>query len=107
MHASEVVDLCRTYSLFEWGTQDVYPLAIDRGEGCYLYPIDGREILDFNSIAMNVNIGHGDQRITKAVSKQMEKISFVSPFMVTEVRAEVAKKLAEICLLYTSPSPRD
>ena len=96
MHASEVVDLCRTYSLFEWGTQEVNPLAIDRGEGCYLYTIDGREILDFNSIAMNVNIGHGDQRITKAVSKQMEKISFVSPFMVTEVRAEVAKKLAEI-----------
>ena len=72
------------------------PSAIDRGEGCYLYTIDGREILDFNSIAMNVNIGHGDQRITKAVSKQMEKISFVSPFMVTEVRAEVAMKLAEI-----------
>ena len=96
MHASEVVDLCRTYSLFEWGTQDVNPLAIDRGEGCYLHTMDGREILDFNSIAMNVNIGHGDQRITSAVSKQMEKISFVSPFMVTEVRAEVAKKLAEV-----------
>ncbi|MEC8827971.1 MAG: aminotransferase class III-fold pyridoxal phosphate-dependent enzyme [Actinomycetota bacterium] len=96
MHGPEVIDLCRTYSLFEWGTQEVNPLAIDRGEGCYLYTMDGRQILDFNSIAMNVNIGHGDQRVTEAVARQMRKVSFVSPFMVTEVRAEVARKLAEI-----------
>jgi taurine--2-oxoglutarate transaminase len=96
VNAAEVVDLCRSYSLFEWGTQEVNPLAIDRGEGCYLYTMDGRQILDFNSISMNVNIGHGDQRITEAVAHQMGKVSFVSPFMVTEARAEVAKKLAEI-----------
>ena len=52
MNAAEIVDLCRSYSLFEWGTQEVNPLAIDRGEGCYLYTVDGRQILDFNSIAM-------------------------------------------------------
>ena len=96
MQASEVIALCREYSLFEWGTQEVNPLPIDRGEGCYLYTMDGRQILDFNSIAMNVNIGHGDSRVTDAVTKQMEKVSFVSPFMVTEVRAEVAKKIAEV-----------
>ena len=96
LSAGEIVDLCRTHSLFEWGTQQVSPLAIERGEGCYLYTVDGDRILDFNSISMNVNIGHGDQRVTEAVIEQMRKISFVSPFMVTEVRARVAKKLAEI-----------
>ncbi len=94
--AEEVIDLCRRHSLFEWGTQDVAPQAIARGEGCYLYTVDGEQILDFNSIAMNVNIGHGDQRVTEAVAAQMADVAFVSPFMATEVRARVAQKMAEI-----------
>jgi taurine---2-oxoglutarate transaminase len=92
----EIVRLCCNHSMFEWGTQQVSPLAIERGEGCYLYTVDGRRILDFNSISINVNIGHGDQRVTEAVIEQMRKISFVSPYMVTQVRALVAQKMAEI-----------
>ncbi|MEL6984039.1 MAG: aminotransferase class III-fold pyridoxal phosphate-dependent enzyme [Actinomycetota bacterium] len=94
--AEEIVDLCRRHTLFEWGTQQVTPMAIARGEGCYLYTVDGDRILDFNSIAMNANIGHGDQRVTDAVAAQMADIAFVSPFMATEVRARVAHKLAEV-----------
>ncbi len=96
MTVDEIVDLCRRHSLFEWGTQDVAPQAIARGEGCYLYTVDGDRILDFNSIAMNVNIGHGDQRVTEAVAAQMADVAFVSPFMATEVRALAARKLAEV-----------
>ena len=96
MTADEIVDLSRRYSLFEWGTQDVAPIPIASGKGCYLYTVDGREILDFNSIAMNVNIGHGDPRVAEAVAAQMADVAFVSPFMVTEVRARVGRKLAAI-----------
>jgi taurine--2-oxoglutarate transaminase len=46
---------------------------------------------------MNVNIGHGDQRITEAVVKQMQEVSYVTPSCVTKVRGELGKKLAEIC----------
>ncbi len=46
---------------------------------------------------MNVNIGHGDQRITEAVVKQMQQVSYVTPSCVTEVRGALGKKLAEIC----------
>lgn len=96
MGADEIVGLCRRHSLFEWGTQEVAPVAIARGEGCHLYTVDGDRILDFNSISMNVNIGHGDQRVTEAVAEQLRDIAFVSPFMVTEARARVARMLAEI-----------
>ena len=96
MRADEIIDLCRRHSLFEWGTQDVAPTAIARAEGCYLYTVGGRRILDFNSISMNVNIGHGDQRVTDAAAAQMRKVAFVSPFMATEVRARVAQKVAEV-----------
>jgi taurine--2-oxoglutarate transaminase len=46
---------------------------------------------------MNVNIGHGDQRITAAVVKQMQEVSYVTPGCVTKVRGELGKKLAQIC----------
>ncbi|MCF6342837.1 MAG: aminotransferase class III-fold pyridoxal phosphate-dependent enzyme [Bacteroidales bacterium] len=43
---------------------------------------------------MNVNIGHGNKRITKAVSKQMAELSYVYPGMATQVRGELGKILA-------------
>jgi taurine--2-oxoglutarate transaminase len=46
---------------------------------------------------MNVNIGHGDQRVTDAVVKQMQRVSYVTPSCATQVRGELGKKLAEIC----------
>jgi len=45
---------------------------------------------------MNVNIGHGDQRVTEAVMQQMQDVSFVHPGMTTEARAKLGKKLADI-----------
>ena len=45
---------------------------------------------------MNVNIGHGDQRITEAVTRQMKDLSFIYPGAVTEVRGELGKKIAEL-----------
>ena len=46
---------------------------------------------------MNVNIGHGNQRVTEAVIRQMQEVSYVTPSCVTKVRGELGKKLAEIC----------
>jgi taurine--2-oxoglutarate transaminase len=72
------------------------PISVERGEGVYLYDTEGKKYIDFSSGLMNVNIGHGDQRVTDAVVKQMQKISYVTPSCVTEVRGELGKKIAEI-----------
>lgn len=93
--AAAVVEAARRYTVFEWGTQQVAPLAIERGSGIYLYGMDGVRYTDFNSIAMCVNIGHGDPRVAEAVAAQMAEVSFVSPFMVTRIRAEVGELLAQ------------
>jgi taurine--2-oxoglutarate transaminase len=63
----------------------------------YLYDYNDNRIIDFSSGLMNVNIGHGDQRITDAVVKQMQDVAYVTPSCVTQVRGELGKKLAEIC----------
>ncbi len=85
------------YTLFSWSKQKgISPLAIKYGKGVYLYDYDGNRYIDFSSGLMNVNIGHGNQRVTDAVVKQMQQISYVTPSCVTEARGELGKKLAEI-----------
>ncbi|HKC34975.1 MAG TPA: aminotransferase class III-fold pyridoxal phosphate-dependent enzyme [Chitinophagaceae bacterium] len=85
------------YTLFSWSKQKgIAPIAIKYGEGVYLYDYDGKRYLDFSSGLMNVNIGHGNQRVTEAVMKQMQEISYVTPSCVTKVRGELGKKLASI-----------
>ncbi len=86
------------YTLFSWSKQKgIAPIAVKHAEGVYLYDYDDNRIIDFSSGLMNVNIGHGDQRITEAVIKQMQEVSYVTPSCVTKVRGELGKKLAEIC----------
>jgi taurine---2-oxoglutarate transaminase len=86
------------YTLFSWSKQKgISPIAVKHAEGLYLYDYDGKRYIDFSSGLMNVNIGHGNQRVTDAVVKQLQEVAYVTPSCVTKVRGELGKKLAEIC----------
>jgi len=85
------------YTLFSWSKQkDLHPIAVKYGEGVYLYDYDGKQYIDFSSGLMNVNIGHGNQRVTDAVTKQMQEVSYVTPSCVTKARGELGKKLSQL-----------
>src|SRR4051794_3313106 len=95
---AEVIQNSLDYTLFSWSKQKgIHPIAVKYGEGVYLYDYDGKKYIDFSSGLMNVNIGHGDQRVTKAVVKQMQQVAYVTPSCTTKVRGELGKRLAEIC----------
>ena len=94
----EILQDNHDYTLFSWSKQKgTNPIAVKYGEGVYLYDYDGKKYIDFSSGLMNVNIGHGDQRVTHAVVKQMQEVAYVTPSCVTKVRGDLGKKLAEIC----------
>jgi taurine--2-oxoglutarate transaminase len=96
--SKEIVEMGLEYTLFSWSKQKgINPIAVSHAKGVYLYDYDGKKYIDFSSGLMNVNIGHGDQRVTDAVMKQMQEVSYVTPSCVTEARALLGKKLAEIC----------
>jgi taurine--2-oxoglutarate transaminase len=96
--SQEIIQDNLDYTLFSWSKQKgIAPIAVKYGEGVYLYDYDDKRYLDFSSGLMNVNIGHGNQRITDAVVKQMQEISYVTPSCVTKARGDLGKKLAEIC----------
>ena len=97
MTTDEIVTLNREHTFFSWSAQGaIDPIAIDRAEGVWLYTPDGRQILDFNSQLMSVNIGHGDRRVIDAITEQATRLQYVQPAFATEIRARLGQKLAEI-----------
>jgi taurine--2-oxoglutarate transaminase len=94
----EILENNMDHTLFSWSKQKgINPIVVERAEGVYLYDYNGKRYLDFSSGLMNANIGHGDQRVTDAVAKQMQKVSYVTPGCATKVRGDLGKKLADIC----------
>jgi len=96
--SQEIINDSMEHTLFSWSKQKgISPIAIKYGKGVYLYDYDGKRYIDFSSGLMNVNIGHGNQRVTQAVVEQMQQIAYVTPSCVTKARGDLGKKLAEIC----------
>ncbi len=85
------------HTLFSWSAQSgLNPINAERAEGIYVTDYDGKRYIDFSSQLMNVNIGHGNPKIRDAVVRQMDRVSYVYPGMITEPRALLGKKLSEI-----------
>jgi taurine--2-oxoglutarate transaminase len=97
MTGEEMIALSRAHTLFEWSAQaTVDPIPVARAKGIYFWTPEGKRFIDFNSQLMCVNAGHGDPRIVKAIQQQAETLAYANPFMVTEPRARLGRKLAEI-----------
>jgi len=70
------------------------PLFLERGEGCYVWDLDGNKFIDFICALGAVTVGYNDKRINEAIIKQLEKgISFSQA---TQIEVELAEKLIEI-----------
>jgi taurine--2-oxoglutarate transaminase len=109
MTGDEIVELCRRHTLFEWSAQAaVDPIPVARAKGIYFWTPEGKRFIDFNSQLMCVNIGHGDERVVRAIQEQAAVLPYANPFMATEVRARLSVKLAEItpgdidCFFFTN-----
>jgi len=74
------------------------PKIFTRGEGCYVYDIEGKRYLDTFATLLTTICGHNRPEILEAVSEQMKKLEFfpnyVDAFTVPLIK--LAKKLAEI-----------
>src|SRR3989475_8029113 len=95
MTGEEMVALSKKHTLFEWSAQSkVDPIPVARAKGIYFWTPEGKRFIDFNSQLMCVNIGHGDERVVRAIQQQVETLAYANPFMATEPRARRRAKLA-------------
>ena len=85
------------HTLFSWSKQKgLNPIAVERGEGVYLYDYNGKRYIDFSSGLMNVNIGHGHRRVNEAIMRQLNEVAYVTPSCATKTRGDLGKKIAGI-----------
>jgi len=97
MTGEQIVELCRKHTIYEWSAQSaVDPIPVARAKGIYFWTPEGKRFIDFNSQLMCVNIGHGDERVVRAIQEQAATLPYANPFMATDVRARLGVKLAEI-----------
>ena len=64
----------------KFGAHNYHPLPVvlDRGDGIYLYDMDGKQYYDFLSAYSAVNQGHCHPRITQTLIDQSQKLSLTS-----------------------------
>ena len=94
---SEILPLSLEHNFWTWSAQgSVSPIPVKRAKGVYFWDADDKRYLDFNSMLMCVNIGHGDERVIEAIAEQARQIPFVAPSMTTKPRAVLGKMLSEI-----------
>jgi adenosylmethionine-8-amino-7-oxononanoate aminotransferase len=71
-----------------------YPV-IERGEGLYLYDVQGRRYLDASGGPLVVNIGHGVPSVAAALSAQAARIAYVhGSLFTTEALETYSRRLA-------------
>ena len=94
---ADLVARTKAHTIFEWSAQSkVDPIPVAGAKGCWFWTPEGKRYLDFNSQLMCVNIGHGDERVIKAIQEQAATLAYANPFMATEPRAKLGEKLASI-----------
>ena len=76
--------MSRTGSLIrevdQWSAHNYHPLpvVIERGQGCWVWDVDGNKYLDMLSAYSAVNQGHRHPRIVSALMEQAERLTLTS-----------------------------
>jgi len=97
MTGDDIVRLAKAHTIFEWNAQRSFePIPVARAKGVCFWTPEGKRYIDFNSQLMCVNIGHGDERVTEAMKRQLDALPYANPFLATEPRARLGAKLAAL-----------
>lgn len=69
------------------------PIAMDRGEGVYLWDTEGRRYLDFFAGIAVSSLGHSHPKLVEALKSQAEKLWHVTNLYTIPAGEDLAKKL--------------
>lgn len=93
----QILPLSKEHVFWTWSAQaKVNPIPVKRAKGVYFWDISDKRYLDFNSMTMCVNIGHGDSRVIEAMKAQLDELPYAAPGMATRIRAIASQTVAEV-----------
>jgi len=80
-----------------YGAHNYHPLPVvlEKGEGVYVWDVDGKKYLDFLAAYSAVNQGHCHPRIVKALIDQAKKLTLTSRAFHNNVLGEYEKYITE------------
>ncbi|MEW5942064.1 MAG: aminotransferase class III-fold pyridoxal phosphate-dependent enzyme, partial [Chloroflexota bacterium] len=94
---SEILPLSKEHVFYTWSAQaKVNPIAVKRAEGVYFWDVNDKRYLDFNSMTMCVNVGHGNRRIIQAMQEQAAELPYAAPGMTTKIRALASQSVSRV-----------
>ena len=86
-------DLLSRYESAYVGVFGAPKLALERGEGSYVYDVDGKRYLDYlGGVAVNC-VGHAHPRVAAAVAEQAARLIHVSNFFTTPQQVSLAERI--------------
>lgn len=77
-------------------TYNRYPVVLDKGDGAYLYDIEGKRYLDFVSGIAVFALGYHNKEYDDALKAQIDKLLHTSNYYYNVPAIEAAKKLKEV-----------
>lgn len=77
-------------------TYNRYQVVFEKGDGAYLYDMDGKKYLDFVSGIAVFALGYNNKEYNDALKEQIDKIIHTSNYYYNLPAIEAAKKLKEI-----------
>ncbi len=82
----------------QYGAHNYHPLdvVIQRGEGVWVYDVEGRKYLDFLSAYSAVNQGHCHPRLVKTMKEQAERLTLTSRAFRNDQLPLLCKELCEL-----------
>lgn len=74
-------------------TYNRYQIVLEKGEGVYLYDLEGKKYLDFTSGIAVFALGYGNEAYNNALKEQIDKLIHTSNYFYSVSMAEAAAKL--------------
>ncbi|NLE99837.1 MAG: ornithine--oxo-acid transaminase [Anaerolineales bacterium] len=93
MKAQEYIELENRYNASNYRPLDV---VLERGEGVWVYDVEGRRYLDFLSAYSAVNHGHAHPRLLKALTEQAARLPLTSRAFRNDQLPLLAQELCEL-----------
>lgn len=79
---------------YRYFCRNIAPSYMERGEGCYIYDVDGNKFIDYMCALGPITVGYNDPSVNKAVMEQVNK--FASGSLQSELEVKLAEKLCQI-----------
>lgn len=93
MTSNECIELAESNILH---TYNRYQMVIDRGDGVYLYDINGKKYLDFQAGIAVFAFGYGNKYYNDALKAQIDKVIHTSNLYYNEPAAKAAARLTKL-----------